>query len=165
VERWFKPPEPQQPSLRASDSDREHVATQLRESFSEGRLTLDEFQERLQSAYAAKTQGDLAVLTRDLPVRAPPPPPPVAVGPVDRAVYWSRLRDLATRYLVICAFFLAIWFVAGRHGSFWPIWPIVVFGFFFALRALGIEQRERRRMQARARQRQRQEEKLRRRGR
>lgn len=58
----------QDPSLRASDADRERVVEQLREHTAAGRLTQDEFEERMAGAYAAKTFRDLGVLTQDLPV-------------------------------------------------------------------------------------------------
>ncbi|MFD9906741.1 DUF1707 domain-containing protein [Streptomyces sp. NPDC059063] len=56
------------PDLRASDADRERVAEVLREAMAEGRLDMDEFNERLDAAYQARTYGDLAPLTQDLPV-------------------------------------------------------------------------------------------------
>lgn len=56
-------------NIRASDMDREGVVTILRDAHAEGRLTLDEFDERTTAAYAAKTWGDLEDLTTDLPVR------------------------------------------------------------------------------------------------
>ena len=56
--------------IRASDADREHVVEILREAYSAGRLTLEEFDERTTSAFAAKTWGGLRALTRDLPQQA-----------------------------------------------------------------------------------------------
>src|SRR5882724_4202114 len=53
--------------LRASDTDRERVADQLREAAGHGRLTLDELEERLELTYASKTYAELEPLTRDLP--------------------------------------------------------------------------------------------------
>lgn len=66
------------PSHRASDSDRELVAEQLRHAAGEGRLTLDELEQRLDAVYAARTYGQLDGLVSDLPVpvkqsRAPRP--------------------------------------------------------------------------------------------
>jgi hypothetical protein len=58
---------PSNPSMRASDADRERTATLLREHHAEGRLTGEEFHERLDAAYAAKTLGDLDALLADLP--------------------------------------------------------------------------------------------------
>src|SRR5690606_14939839 len=53
--------------LRASDADRERVAEVLRQAAAEGRLDLNELDERLGLVYAARTYADLAPLTRDLP--------------------------------------------------------------------------------------------------
>lgn len=55
---------------RAADADRAKVADRLRIALDEGRLTLDEYDERLQRAYAAKTYGELDDLLADLPVPA-----------------------------------------------------------------------------------------------
>ncbi|MFF1353598.1 DUF1707 domain-containing protein [Streptomyces sp. NPDC058297] len=61
-------PEPNaQPELRASDADRDRVAEVLRDALAEGRLDMEEFDERLEAAYKARTYGELAPLTRDLP--------------------------------------------------------------------------------------------------
>lgn len=54
--------------IRASDSDRERVVEILRGGYTEGRLTLDEFDERTTAAYAARTWSQLRELTSDLPV-------------------------------------------------------------------------------------------------
>lgn len=74
--------------MRASDADRDAVVTVLRDAYTAGRLTLEEFGERTSAAYAGKTWGDLRELTADLPeqpplgadVQDPPavPPPPDA---------------------------------------------------------------------------------------
>ncbi|MFD1661948.1 DUF1707 domain-containing protein [Streptomyces caeni] len=55
------------PELRASDADRERVAEVLRDALAEGRLDMEEFEERLEAAYKARTYGELAPITRDLP--------------------------------------------------------------------------------------------------
>lgn len=56
-------------TIRASDVDREAVVSTLREAYTAGRLTLDEFDERMAASYAGKTWGDLRALTMDLPVQ------------------------------------------------------------------------------------------------
>ena len=56
--------------LRASDADRERVAEHLRDAMAEGRLDMAEFQERLDITYQARTYGELAPITRDLPSAA-----------------------------------------------------------------------------------------------
>ncbi|MCC9703916.1 DUF1707 domain-containing protein [Streptomyces sp. MNU76] len=71
--------------LRASDADRERVSEQLRDALAEGRLDMEEFEERLDATYKARTYGELAPITRDLPgagAVAPPavvPQPPVSL--------------------------------------------------------------------------------------
>ncbi|GAB2817276.1 DUF1707 SHOCT-like domain-containing protein [Streptomyces daliensis] len=55
------------PEMRASDAERERIADVLKEAVAEGRLGVDEFQERLDSAYRARTRGELEPLVRDLP--------------------------------------------------------------------------------------------------
>ena len=55
------------PNLRASDADREATADRLRQHHIDGRIDPEEFHERLDRCYAAKTMGELAELTRDLP--------------------------------------------------------------------------------------------------
>ncbi|WP_225831778.1 DUF1707 domain-containing protein [Streptomyces sp. NK08204] len=68
------------PDLRASDADRERVAEILRDALAEGRLDMEEFEERLEAAYTARTYADLAPLTRDLPAGGAVVPPPVSFG-------------------------------------------------------------------------------------
>ena len=60
------------PALLASDADRDRTIMVLREHTAVGRLTLEEFIDRMSTASLARTQGDLQELTRDLPaVQAP----------------------------------------------------------------------------------------------
>lgn len=59
------------PAIRASDSEREHTVELLRRHSVEGRLTLEEFADRIERAYDAKTRDALEQLTRDLPTAAP----------------------------------------------------------------------------------------------
>ncbi|MGW7488008.1 DUF1707 SHOCT-like domain-containing protein [Streptomyces sp. NPDC054786] len=63
------------PELRASDADRERVAEVLRDAVAEGRLAMEEFDERLDATYQARTYGELEPLTADLPVAAAGPAP------------------------------------------------------------------------------------------
>ena len=79
--------------IRASDQERESVVDVLRDAFTDGRLTFDEFEERTAAAYASKTWAQLRELTSDLPAQpplgtglshrppgGPPRPVPAAVG-------------------------------------------------------------------------------------
>ncbi|WP_406419850.1 DUF1707 domain-containing protein [Streptomyces sp. NBC_00873] len=62
--------------MRASDAERERVADVLRDAVAEGRLQMEEFEQRLDAAYKARTHGELEPLVRDLPA------PGGAVAPV-----------------------------------------------------------------------------------
>jgi hypothetical protein len=59
-------------NVRIGDADREAIAAQLREHYADGRLTLDELNERLDQTFAAKIKADLDVVMRDLPHVARP---------------------------------------------------------------------------------------------
>jgi hypothetical protein len=73
--------------IRASDSDREVVVAALREAYTAGRLTLDEFDERMSAAYAGKTWGDLRLLTVDLPSQ------PILGGDVPGRLFHGALSE------------------------------------------------------------------------
>jgi hypothetical protein len=66
-------------NVRVSDAEREAVAAQLREHYAQGRLSLDELNERLDRAFASRTRADLNAVTSDLPYT-----PPSGVLPSDR---------------------------------------------------------------------------------
>jgi hypothetical protein len=66
--------EPRDRSLRAGDRDRDAIADLLRDQHLAGRLQTDEFQERLDRCYAAKTFAELDELVADLPREAPARP-------------------------------------------------------------------------------------------
>jgi uncharacterized protein DUF1707 len=57
--------------MRVGDAEREAAAAELREHYASGRLTLDELNERVDKAFAAKTRGDLNALMTDLPSKRP----------------------------------------------------------------------------------------------
>jgi DUF1707 SHOCT-like domain len=69
--------------LRASDADRDQVATVLSTAYAEGRLTREEHDERVDELMAAKTFDDLIPITRDLVIVASPAPAAVPQS-VDR---------------------------------------------------------------------------------
>jgi hypothetical protein len=59
---------PDHRGYRVSDADRERVAELLRTAAGDGRLDIEELEERLELAYAAKTYGELVPITQDLPL-------------------------------------------------------------------------------------------------
>jgi hypothetical protein len=62
------PNDPRQPSMLASDAERERTVGALKDHCADGRLTLDEFSQRLDVVLKARTRAELDVVTRDLPV-------------------------------------------------------------------------------------------------
>ncbi|MDX6493463.1 MAG: hypothetical protein QOH02_1398 [Gaiellaceae bacterium] len=54
-------------SVRASDAERDLLVSQLRQDMVEGRLTVDEFTDRIEAAYGSRTRGELEALRHDLP--------------------------------------------------------------------------------------------------
>ena len=54
-------------TMRASDRDRQEVVDRLRGAVEDGRLTMDEYMQRMELAYQSVTYGDLAPLQADLP--------------------------------------------------------------------------------------------------
>jgi hypothetical protein len=88
------------PSMRASSADRERAIDVLKAGFAEGRLTQDEYNERMGRAYAARTYGDLAALTSDLPAGAVPLP---SGGPVGGYQSSAPTNTLAIAAMVLGA--------------------------------------------------------------
>ncbi|HEV3000050.1 MAG TPA: DUF1707 domain-containing protein [Solirubrobacteraceae bacterium] len=111
---------------RASDTERDQAISDLRAHAAEGRLSVEELDERLAAALAAKTRADLAALLDDLPRR-----------PRDR----TRERAEHVRsYLAVMALLVAIWALTGA-GYFWPVWPILGWGVFVLPDALAVRRR------------------------
>jgi Domain of unknown function (DUF1707)/Cell wall-active antibiotics response 4TMS YvqF len=79
--------------IRASDGDREAVAARLYEAVGDGRLTLQEFSERLDLAYAARTRSELAPLTADLPAAVDAGRGPHRLRRVMLGIFWDSRRS------------------------------------------------------------------------
>jgi hypothetical protein len=75
------------PELRASDADREHAAEVLRGAAGEGRLTVEELNDRLVGVFAARTRGELEVLVGDVLVEGVAAPS-LPVRPGDGGTKW-----------------------------------------------------------------------------
>ena len=110
------------PSLRASDEDRERLVAELNEHSVAGRLDTDDLEQRVRDAYAARTTGELDALRRDLPAT-----------PRQLALLHAERRARLTRRLVqetggslggfaVCT---AIWLISGASGQFWPVWVLI----------------------------------------
>ncbi len=94
-----------QASMRASSADRERAVDVLKAGFAEGRLTQDEYNDRMGRAYAARTYGDLAALTADLPAGALPAWPVPAYQPPPPS--GTNSMAIASRVLGVAEFFTA----------------------------------------------------------
>jgi hypothetical protein len=111
--------------LRVSDQDRDLAGQQLREHFAAGRLTQDELNERVQTAYSARTQRELESLLWDLPALP-------ATRQQIRAEMVQRRKHLQRRLLqesggglaifVVC---VIVWAANGAHNGFWPGWVAI----------------------------------------
>jgi hypothetical protein len=125
--------------IRASDVDRDAVVATLRDAYSAGRLTLDEFDERMTAAYASKTWGDLRRLTIDLPSQpilgtdipgrrlpsaalpAFPPRPASAPAPVtDPGQEPQPVQPQRRGGPIGIIVPIAIWVLLVAHGAVWP---------------------------------------------
>lgn len=116
---------PADPELRASDEERDRTAAQLREHFGTGRLSEDEFEQRSDAAYSARTVGELTALLRDLPALPSAPARPghnaAREAARKRVLYSTGSGALVA---VLC---VAIWLATGA-GYFWPMWVILGLG-------------------------------------
>jgi hypothetical protein len=92
-------------SMRAASADRERAVDVLKAGFAEGRLTQDEYNDRMGRAYAARTYGELAALTADLPAGAAPAwPVPAYVPPPASG---TNSLAIASMVLGVAEFFTA----------------------------------------------------------
>lgn len=139
--------------VRASDADRERTAAALGGHYAAGRLTHEEFQERLDQAYAAKTLGQLDDLMADLPGTefgqlpgrpgsGPPLPEPRSPGTVQAP---GASRPAAVRFwLTVTVVAFLIWLIGGASGGPWFLWAAVPLAFILLRRqAAGRDRRDR----------------------
>ena len=132
-------------TIRASDADRERVAAALREHLAAGRLTIEEFDDRLDRAYAAKTLGELAETMADLPATDLGQLPGASLdrsarGPLldgrrsSRSIeagpgrFSPAWRATWGSWLAISLLLLVIWVASGATGSLWFLWVALPLG-------------------------------------
>ncbi len=123
--------------IRASDTDREAAAERIRRAYVEGRLTLDEFDVRTATAWAATTRAELEVLTNDLPLapHAVLPTPPIvpSVAPKSGVSKGRQaLRILTIIWATISLMNFGIWALvcvsAFQWVYPWWLWVLVPAG-------------------------------------
>lgn len=126
---------PYGPEMRASDGDREKIASRLRDAHAEGRLSLGEFQDRLDALYDAQTYGELEPLVRDIPVMRTHKTPAIVEEPRESAQSQEvRKRSKGDKAMAVlwtiwaCAVSinLVVWLMVsvgnGNVEYFWPAW-------------------------------------------
>jgi len=141
-------------SFRAGDADRKRVAERLRIALEEGRLNLDEYDERLREAFAAKTYAELDALLADIPGTAPlsqsqvvlagtgAPAPRWRTGPDGRYPDATRrwLAEQVGSWFGVVVLCTAIWaatsVLSGEVGYFWPGWVAGPWGALVVLNTL-----------------------------
>jgi len=114
---------PDSSGLRVSDSEREQLAGELREHMLAGRLSSDEFEERVAKAYQARTRAELDELKTDLPM-----------GMVSFEGELAKRKSKLRRRLLqegggavgLSGVSVGVWLASGAHGDFWPAWVIAV---------------------------------------
>jgi hypothetical protein len=82
--------------MRCSDEERDAAAAAVHHAVGEGRLTLDEAEDRLERTYRARDREELDALTADLPPAPPPPPARTGWGAVWDALGAQLLVEAAT---------------------------------------------------------------------
>jgi len=117
------------PNIRASDTDRDRAAALLREHHAAGRLTPEEFSERLDRAFAAKTVGEIDDLLKDLPGIDLYRLPDAALTrqPRQRQARSSGRGSGSWRaawgvWLTVTAVCFVIWGLTSAPGYVWPLW-------------------------------------------
>jgi Domain of unknown function (DUF1707) len=141
------------PKTRASDADRDRTVAALREHLAAGRLTLEEFEERMDKACAAKTLGELDSLMTDLPetgpgqlpdapadrsAASPPltrrhPPGSVEAG---RSRFSPAWRAAWGSWLAISLVLLVIWLASDARGGPWFLWVALALGAVLLVRRM-----------------------------
>ena len=104
--------------MRISDADRHRVAEVLREAAGEGRLDLDELDERLGLAFAAKTYADLVPITADLHAVHPAPAPRPTGTPVPRAGGVPVVGHASSIAIMGECTRRGVWQVPANHAAF-----------------------------------------------
>lgn len=107
--------------IRVSDEERERLAEELQEHTVAGRLTTEEYEQRLGAVYAARTRSDLDVLRKDLPVSSAAAQRALVQR---KAKLRRRLVQEAGGSMMASLVCVAIWLAAGAQGAFWPAWVI-----------------------------------------
>ena len=129
-ERAFADPPAE--DLLIADRDRERVVDLLKQAMADGRLTMDEFSDRVDEAYRARTTADLQTVLRQLPYQVPRPAPqapaPAPVPPRSGSYRPAPAFGMMRPLLIVAAVFAIVAIASGGQIFFaWPLVWVVVF--------------------------------------
>jgi hypothetical protein len=122
------------PEMRASDADRDRVAAALREHCAQGRIDVEELDERLEGVYGARTLGELQRVTDDLPeedMYELPVPASRRSTPARRGsaeLYRSGMRAGWATYATVNLLCFVIWLLVAVPSGVWYPWWLWVAG-------------------------------------
>lgn len=125
----YDPRLPENAHLRASDKDREAVATLLGNAYVDGRINRDELDERSTQMAAIRTLGDIPPMVRDLVSKSPAALEPSALRlEAERGYRTDRRASITYLGPALICWVIWAWVLASGHGTPFP-WPIfVMFG-------------------------------------
>jgi hypothetical protein len=125
--------------------ERADVVVVLTRHCGDGRLTLDELEDRIAEEYAARTVAEIQQALRELPKPAPariPSAPPIRTSPSAAPVRTNpghaaqvALKVHLAVYLSVIGFLVLIWLLTSPFGYFWPVWPAMGWGLAVAIHA------------------------------
>ena len=127
------PRQPGHASMRASDGDREIVRAVLADAYADGRLTREEYDDRLNTLYGSRTLGEVSSLVNDL---VPADSSPMTPAPLLRADLRTRgarkwrkdVEESFGAFLVPSIICTVIWIAVTGRGFFWPVFPMLILG-------------------------------------
>lgn len=112
-------------ALRASDSDRDHVAQRLRDATAEGRLLASELEERLTALFSSRTYGELDALVSDLPA--------LDAGRrhrASRSPLWMRIAFAAAVLMAVLAVMATVALLVLGIAGAWVAWMLIAWMVF-----------------------------------
>jgi hypothetical protein len=119
--------------MRASDADREIVRAMLADAYADGRLTREEYDDRLNTLYASRTLGEMPSLVTDLvppdgPPTVPAPPLPAELRTLGARKWRKDVEESFAAFLVPSIICTVIWIAVSGQGFFWPVFPMLFLG-------------------------------------
>ena len=106
---------PERSGVRATDADRQRTIERLRTAAGEGAIDLDELEQRIATAWQARTMTDLDGVTHDLPAPVAPSVPPAPQKGRSLALEDDGFRGHLTVYCLVIGMLVVIWLLGGLN--------------------------------------------------